>query len=115
MWNVAYAAVIADGVRLHPGEITFSEAGRQRSLSDQKFIGPLNVFNARPNCISGGELQRGFQQVTVADVPIDEALIASPKKHGRPVAVVDRTVVGHGGSHAPNVFPGSERFRAVQL
>src|SRR5579864_2016221 len=113
MWNMADVAVIADCVRLHPGEIAFSEARRQRSLSDQKFIGSVNVLDARPDCISTGELQCGFKQVTVANIPIDEALIASPEKHRGPVAVMDRPVVGQRGSHAPNVFPGSERFRAV--
>src|SRR3979411_1674226 len=115
MWYVPDVAVVASRVGLHPREVSFGEARRERVRSQQEFIGPVSILYASPRVVSFQKSQGRFEQEGIANVFVSETLVASPEDHRSPIPIGKRAVVHHGGRHAAYIFCRSQRFRAMQL
>src|SRR5882672_9317366 len=67
IWDERKLMIVARGISLYARQGLFFKSKRLRLFAQQQLAGAIQVFNASPNTVARGKVQRGFGQIAVKD------------------------------------------------
>src|SRR5215813_13621188 len=70
--------VIPQAVGLNAGDVMFLKTRRQRIFAKQQLVRTINILNSSPSVVMLQETEGRFEQITVPDISVHQALVPSP-------------------------------------